>query len=489
MKRILSCLLLLTLVVSLFACGKGNDPAVTTTGSGSEKADQTTSTEATSTEPEKPKNPVFEGDTVTLLVWSDVENPEFEITEQTGDLISDAIYERNKTVEDMLNVKLSFVASPGNFGNRQNFVAAAQNMIYSGTELDIMAAYSLTATTLVTNGLTYKLNELEYLDLSNPWWPQRLVDEATINGNIYFCSGDISTNMLHKMHSIFFDKDMCNTYGISADELYKTALDGKWTLDKLMETTANVYQDLNNDGNKDRSDKFGLYICDNYFDVFFYASELRTIDRDTNGTPVLSETFGSEKAINLASKVGNFFANSDGAFFITDFTEGRKMAQREAMMIITRCDIAYKVLRSVDGLDYGILPVPKYDEEQENYVSCLAFPCTLYTVSQSSKNPQIAGAVLEYLGQEGYNQVTPALFETTMKLKYASDDTTSTVYDIIRSSVSFDLGRMCASSFNDLTYTIFRKACSSNPDGYATSYRGNSVVMKKLLKQMLEKLS
>lgn len=488
MKKVFSVLLLMTLLMtSLLACGQNGqkDTGTTTKADAANTSSSltTTSEAVTTTEPAKALD--FDGSEVTLLVWSDVENPEFEVESATGDLINDAIYERNRSVEDRLNVKLKFLETPGNFGNQQNFMSQAQNMILSGTSLDIMAAYSLTAAGLVANNLTYKLNDLEYLDFSKPWWPDRLVNEATIKGNIYFCAGDLSTNMLHKMHAIFFDKGMCRDNGIQPDDLYSSVFNGTWTMDQLFEITANVYQDLNADGVKDRNDKFGLYICDNYFDVFFYASDLRTVDRKDDGSPVISESFGSEKAINLADKVGKFFADSMGAFFITDFTEARKMMQRESMMIISRCDVAYKFLRTTEGLDYGVLPIPKYDETQAEYVSCLAFPCTLYTVSYSAQDPQMVGAVLEALGSEGYRSITPALFETTMKLKYANDDVTSQVYDIIRTSVSFDLGRMCASSLNNLTYTLFRTACSKNSGSFATTFKANKVVMQKLLESMV----
>ena len=79
--------------------------------------------------------------------------------------------------------------------------------------------------------------------------------------------------------------------------------------------------------------------------------------------------------MTLADKVGNFFANRNGAFFITDFTESGHMSDGNAMMIISRCDVALKKLRYSDKLVYGVLPVPKYDNDQESYVSCLAFRC------------------------------------------------------------------------------------------------------------------
>lgn len=336
----------------------------------------------------------------------------------------------------------------------------------------------------MANGLTYKLNELENLDFSKPWWPDRLLTESMINGNYYLCSGDISTNMLHKMHAIFFNKDMTANNGHTADSLYDKALAGDWTLDDLFSMTADVYEDRNNSGTKDRGDLFGLYICDNYFDVFYYASDLIIVDRDADGTPKISDDFTSEKAVNLADKVGSFFANRNGAFFITDFTESAYMSDGNAMMIISRCDVALKKLRFSDNLDYGVLPVPKYDKDQKDYVSCLAFPCSLYVASKSiGDDASMVGAVLEAMGSEGYRKITPVLFEATMKTRYASDGKIANVYDIIRSSVTFDLGRIFYSSLGEVN-NIFRKACSGNTG----SYMANASANRKSLQTMLNKL-
>lgn len=491
-RRALSLFICILMLVSgLVACAKpdaGND------GTSSAETDTAAVTPETTSNVDEngflrddlPESLNFNDSTVRFLVWSDVENNEFEIAELGDNAVDNAIYKRNKTVERRLGVKLEFEAIPGNYGNQQSFIAAAQTRISAGTDSTphIMAAYSLTSAGLVANGLTYKLNELENLDFSKPWWPDRLLTESMINGNYYLCSGDISTNMLHKMHAVFFNKDMCNDRGYRADELYDRALAGNWTLDDLFNMTAEVYEDRNNTGKKDRGDLFGLYICDNYFDVFYYASDLIIVDRDADGKPKISDDFTSEKAVNLADKVGNFFANRNGAFFITDFTESGYMSDGNAMMIISRCDVALKKLRFADNLDYGVLPVPKYDADQESYVSCLAFPCTLYVASKNiGDDAAMVGAVLEAMGSEGYRQITPVLFEATMKTRYASDGKIANVYDTIRSSVTFDLGRIFYSSLGQVN-NIFRQACSGNTGSYMASASSK----RKPLQTLLDKL-
>ena len=54
-----------------------------------------------------PRNLSFGGEEIRLLYWSDVEMQEFEAEEQKdGELINNAIFSRNETVEDRLGVSL-----------------------------------------------------------------------------------------------------------------------------------------------------------------------------------------------------------------------------------------------------------------------------------------------------------------------------------------------------------------------------------------------
>ena len=46
----------------------------------------------------------FGGQQVAVLYWSDVENAEFDVEELTGEIVNDAIYQRNIDVEDRLKV-------------------------------------------------------------------------------------------------------------------------------------------------------------------------------------------------------------------------------------------------------------------------------------------------------------------------------------------------------------------------------------------------
>ena len=51
-------------------------------------------------------------------------------------------------------------------------------------------------------------------------------------------------------------------------------------------------------------------------------------------------------------------------------------------------------------------------------------------------------AVIECWGSEGYRQTTPALFEETMKARYADAPEDAEMWSIIKTTITFDIGRL-----------------------------------------------
>ena len=85
----------------------------------------------------------FGGQVINLLYWSDVENQEFSAEEFTGEIVNDAIYQRNINVEDDLNVKYNWIGTPGNGGSGGSGGAGGSGgKVYSGKGIstDIVAA-------------------------------------------------------------------------------------------------------------------------------------------------------------------------------------------------------------------------------------------------------------------------------------------------------------------------------------------------------------
>ena len=469
MMRLAALLLAVLMCAGAVACGKGEDVAATT----AQNTEATTaSTDAAATEEEPsvkldlPETLNYNGDEVSVLHW-DSEKPEFGMEEITGSLVNDAIYQRNTNIEERLGVKLKFTEQNGSVDYMAEFAQAVQNAFQSGArEYDIIPTYSRTAAILSTRGLYYNLNDIDdnYINLDQPWWPDCITSTVTIGDAIYFITGDCSTNVLHMMYTIWINKDLINEYKL--EDPYTLVRNKQWTLDKLIELTTNTYQDLNNNGQEDDNDFFGFVGVDYGMDAFYTGSGLRLVDLHDTDYLIISPDYSSEKTVDLVDKLGAVCLSTDWSITSANTTI---FQQERALFCQNRTYYAKRYLLEVD-FSYGLVPTPMYDLEQENYISVLANPITLYGIMADAEVSRLSEltAVLECWGSEAYRLTTPALFETNMKLKYSETSDESEMFDIVRDTIFLDLGRVFS---QDLQYmSEIPSSTAAEGGSWATKY-------------------
>ncbi len=426
----------------------------------------------------------FGGQTVSVLYWSDAEDPEFDVEEFTGEIVNDAIRQRNIDTEDRLHIVYNWVGTPGNNSNKENYLGQAQASVQSGDgAYDIFASYSRSIGATVVNNLTRTLQDSEYLDFEKPWWPNNMLEESTIHDRLYFVSGDISTNLLHIMYCFFYNRELIEDYQLEAPT--DLVFEGTWTVDKLISMTSDAFRDLNGNGRKDPKDAFGFTLVDFHNDAFYSGAGLRLLEKDPDEVLKVSEDFYGDRAVDLLAKLGPWEATNvvylaDEELFELPFTEGR------ALFTVSRAHYAANALRDTE-LVYGILPVPKFDEHQESYRTIPGNPITLYAVSIDSRIPDIAEAVLECMGSEAYRLTTPAIFENNMKKKYSVDDINAQMYDIVRGSLSFELARFFNQYLNGIT-DIYFHAVTANSQNWASESARIRRPMDKTLQKMVDKI-
>lgn len=485
MKQFISALLLISLLASVSCGGAGNADTGT---SAPEQTDGTTTAEETTISDSLPSDLNYGGETFTMLVNGSVGAPEFFVDEQDGDVVNDAIYNRNARVSERLNVNFKFIEEPGAFNERKTFAQrVSQSVLANDSTYDAVAGYSMAIASLAADNMLIDLNSMEYIDLAKPWWSQNLMSQSSVNGKLYFASGDISTTLTYMMYAMYFNKNIMAANNI--EEPYDLVLDGKWTLDKLLELSTGVYQDLNGDGQKKVDDDlFGLETYAVYVDPYFYSCGLRTTELDADGVPQISTLFGSEQTQALIEKLVNaFFATNDCVISGYDSKELYKYFEQNRFMFSARA-VQYGVtnLRNAD-FEYGILPMPKWDEAQEDYYTIASFPYSLYCIPLDAKDSDMSSAVLEALASESSKLITPAVFEVALKVKYSSDDKMAQMYDIIRASMTYDFGRVFTDNLDSLTYSMFRDSVVGENTNWASTYAKKEKTLQSKMDKLLEK--
>lgn len=470
--RAVAVMLALMCALTAAACAKPGDSTDTTTAA----PDVTTAAPETSSlyEPDDLPETLNLNETVTMLYHEDFENVEFFASEDASDSVEFAIKNRNSRVEKRLGITMEFVGTPGNYNNRAAYEKVVNADFTSGNAYDVYAAYSMSVANCAYSGYCANLFDFSVINFNKPWWPEKLTSEAVINGKLYLASGDISTNMLYMMYVMYFSKQLVTDNNL--DDPYALVDADTWTIDKMIEMAETLRSDLD-----EESKIYGLATSSNvHYDPFFYGAGLRTLDKDQNGRLIVSDLFGSERAGDTATKIGKFL--NDGLCTAKSghllFRDGR------ALFSVNRARYASAELSDSD-IKFGVIPMPKYNTEQEGYSTCLGFPYTLYAISAGSNHKEAAAYMLEALASEGYRTVTPALFEVSMKVRYVDDPTAARMFDIVRASVSFDVGRIFTSSLNNYPFSIFRDSVTNN-DSYLSSFNRKKIPLNAALKKFNE---
>ncbi|MBO5701625.1 MAG: hypothetical protein J6S71_04235 [Clostridia bacterium] len=423
-----------------------------------------------------PEDLNYGGEVVDVLYWSNAKNVEYT-AEDDGDSINSSIYFRNLKVEDRIGVTFNWIGEKGDYGQRNDFNNLIAVDLSGDCTYDIISAYSTTIAMAATYG--YAVDLMEYsniLSLDMPWWGADLTDMATINGKLYFATGDISTNYLLRMYGTFFNKSIITDNKL--ENPYDLVDSGNWTVDKFIEIASTIKGDPVGGGDI----TYGFVHDEITVEALFYGSDLCFVDKDSDDMPKLSESWNGDHALSLTEKVS---AYCKSASVLGDSKEDENVfTAGNSLFIIYPLDFAMNYLHG-GNVDFGIAPIPKYDSTQEKYSTTLNYKYSLYMISKGSDIPEVAAYALEALASSSYRTVTPNLYEVAMKIRYTTDMTSQRMIDHIRDGVSFEVGRTFTHIFDYETYRAIRKALAGTAD---EGWSSTSASLKSVFDRQLASL-
>lgn len=386
----------------------------------------------------------FGGETINIL-YRDYMAYEAYAESQNGDVINDAVYKRNLAVEERFNVKFNMIAVQGAWDHKDAFLKRIRNSVSAGDdEFDIIEGYAAYIVELVTSG-NYLRNwkEIPYIGFDKPWWNQQFIDEMTVYDKCFFLTGDLALSTISMANVLFFNKNMWQNYAL--EDPYSIVKEGKWTLDKLAEITKNVSVDIDNDGKWTEQDMYG-YVTDthNQIDAYVESFDIPITKTGEDGLPVF--VVEDEKFATAFLKLYEFIRGSVSTFAgteqptVTDiYSMYRPIFQDQRALILAEYLGNSAQMRSYD-FDFGILPFPKLDELQERYRSKSQDGYTMFCTPVTVTNIEKVGAVIEALAAESRKSVVPAFYDVALKTKYARDEESSDMIDIIRDGIGFNFG-------------------------------------------------
>ncbi|MBR4960525.1 MAG: hypothetical protein IKY52_06490 [Clostridia bacterium] len=352
----------------------------------------------------------------------------------SGETLNDAIYNRNLLISERFNVN---ILSPNAItwdilGQQVKSTVTAGDDAY-----DLVLGQMAESSSAALSGYFRNLLELPYFDFEKPWYPKSMMQEglSTVNGKMFMAVSDMLLSYATQSWAVVFDKVYAENYGIT--DVYKTVRDGKWTLDKMNEWTEDIYTDTNNDGAKDENDFYGLaYRADGCgFIASLYALGLRTMEvKDQKAVMTLNtETNASifEKVYKMLQNPGTFQGPMNGAWPEDIMKNGNSVFATMNLFQIQRS------LREYENA-YGIIPLPKWNEEQQEYYSTSDAGTNVITVLTTAQNLEMIGAVTEALSAESWRSVMPVLCEVSLGTKMARDEESREMIELVLDSRYID---------------------------------------------------
>ena len=502
MKKTAILLICLSLILPLFVFGScGNDqntdnPDKTSTtnaiddGSTSDEGDKA-ETEEVRLQPELPDDLDFGGYKMRILYRSIEENEVLFVRDiyaenEEGEAINDAVYSRNKYLEDKYNFEIVNVPS----NSTSATAAPIRKIISSGSdEYDAIVMRQDQVGTLMTTNCLVDFNEMTAIDLEKPWWDASITDQLSINGKKFATVGDLIASNSIALRVIFFNKDMIASYGLESP--YKMVKENTWTLDNFYSMCKDVSFDENGDGKMDENDRYGYLVQSGSTNNMFYAAGENMIFKDDNDIP--QPRVLDEKSFQILQKITDILSSKDSVMFDQDYI-GLDSRGPEYVLMTTfenkRGLFFAEILQLAERMratetEFGILPPPKADANQENYLSFADSWCmNLLVVPNTNTNIERTAQILEAMAAESKYTILPAYYEKTLKGKYSRDYDSEEMLDIIIQNKVISLDEMFAWGMHSAIQTTL----SNRRGDFASSIEKAAAKHAANIEKTIEKL-
>lgn len=391
--------------------------------------------------------------------------------ELNGEVVNDATYNRNITVEDRFGIKKQMLSAP-NSGEYSTFVRSS---IISGSEdYSLISLHPAMYADLLLEGNFINLMNLD-IDFTKPWYVYDSIESYGYNGAAYVVFGNAtSITLLADAPIMFYNKNLAADYGV--ENLYDVVREGRWTYDYLMKTAAEIWNDTDGDGKYSNGDTVGFVACkDGQSYRLAWQMGVKYVIKDSDGNPAVDLNNERTQAVFDAARemfTHQGILKTDG-YSSDPFIKGNSLFVNCGLCTITS-------LRDVE-FEYGILPNFKYDEDQEKYVTHggggpLAIPVTVADKERSA-------ILMTAFSAESYKQVIPAYYETACKSKMSYDVDSAEMLDITFSNIIFEGSYLWCHS---ITYSLSGYIDSNN--GYGSWEKSNEKLCTKTIERNMKTL-
>lgn len=414
---------------------KGNSPTVTEAG-----------TENTDYVCDLDENVNF-GDAEVNIMYVKVAGRDDELYSQGlgNGIVSDAVYERNLSVENQLGVKLAYVDQSGDSAAQSNI----QRLVKAGDRsIDIFTIGTYCGISPAISGCYLNLNAVENINLSKRYWSQDYNNMMTLTADNkqFLATSPAALSLFRLTYLTIFNRDMLEDRKIP--DLYETVKNGEWTLDYQYSLVSDVWVDTDGDGKESMNDFYGFITgsCISV-DAYCVASNIHLITRDENGLLAYNSS-KFDSLVDMSEKVSRLY-NTQGTYVFQGATMDdiglnyitEKFAEEQGLMATTQFLGIETNIEALKEFNYGIVPMPKLTKEQDNYYTYVQDQVSSFGISAAIADDDrqaMLGMVMESMAYNSYITVRPAYYDSALSLRFMQDPQSKDILDTMFETISFD---------------------------------------------------
>ena len=417
-------------------------------------------------------------DAVEACGWGNTIPCDIDAAELNGDVLNDAVYNRNRAVEAAVNVSIVTESTT----NAISGIIEKQAMSGSA-DYDAAFPNQLALSGLITkNALTDISGAFDY---SMPWYDREALDAFRIAGKTYAAISDAT--YMDKMLSIvvLFNRQLAEDYDLG--DLYAHVLDRKWTFDAMKEMCEEVASDIDGDGTMGLGDRYGVISQNDAVYQLLHASGERFAEINGDGKPII--TVGGDRAVSVIGMTYDFMNRGDVFFNRQDRgvdTIGvcSMFAANQALFIQRQIQCAFE-LRDMTS-DFGIIPLPLITEDQRDYHTSLGYTVSFsLAIPASVRDLEMSETVLDIMGAESYYSVNDVLYDTILGDKLSRDQESRDNLVIIFDNRLYDPG--CIYDFGGIANS-FMSGWKKGSGKIASMLESNQKKAEKAIEKLMESI-
>ena len=428
-KRLLPAAICVGILSQLFACG---DESV--------DSGANTTTVNETTEAEIPDEYVFDrsfsGNTARVLNIEDIFSMHAVIDtgETNGDTLNDTQYEAVRRLEEEMGITWEET----NVDLQTEFATLVPQLILSGDdEYDIIYENTRDLYNFSSQGYYYNLLDFDQIQLDEDWWLKSYNDYNVINDKMYTALGYSNLTVVDAITCLNFNQSMVEELGLELP--YDYVREGTWTLDVLgtyLKAAANLNGDADFTWTDSGSCVWGATMASNAGPQWLRGCGEYSVEFENNS---LVLTAGSERFYDVCDKIANMLGATDGTIYFGTYSGDDDPGSYINCFEVERAMFGSSEIAKANrmrGLEFtfGVLPFPKYDENQDRYYVGVSYPASGVSIPVTCVDTDFAAAVGDAINYIFYTDVWDVFREVTLETKNLRNDDSIEMLELILNS-------------------------------------------------------